>query len=445
MSVIRLPRGSFLASAIVAILVLVGYALAIAASSAPQCCDAMAYQDEARSIVAGTPQLLWVHNYGYAAFLALLQVAGLGDRVGVMIAQTTLLYVAVFATALAISRSTHASVPVAMVPLAAVALVPASAWSGYTLSEGLAAPVLMLVFGLTILATFRLLSAGWQLDRSSIGLAFALGFLGGMAWMIRPALVWIPMVTGIIVIGLSVSAARRRSLSALAIPAVMAAATLMVVAPQLALSDPFKLDLARGQAGGGGVNFRYATDVTSCGPPMLVFSPLTEEGVDLPTALTLAPDDIEWRLTAAVAHVVSGWDARPSPTYIDSYADRKWLVLSAASGFAIMGCVTAIAILWRRRGALGRPRTAILGALALLLFVSQAVLAMTQTEFRFNLAGWLLAGCCLAVVSGLRWWSSERAAIFVLLGLLVSGVVLTMGQMTLMYSETWLRCVGWTH
>ena len=223
----------------------------------------------------------------------------------------------------------------------------------------------------------------------------------------------------------------------------MAAAVLVALSPQSRLSDPFKLDLARGQAGGGGIHFRYATDVTGCGPPALVFSPFTAEAVDLATAEVLAPDDLQWRVTAAVAHVVSGWDARPSPTYIDSYADRKWLVLSATSGFAIMGVVSAAAILWRRRRTLVRPRTAILGALVLLFLVSQAVLSMTQTEFRFNLAGWLLAGCCLSVISGLRWWTRERAAIYLLLGLVASGVVLIIGQMTLMYSATWLRCAGW--
>ena len=140
----------WLAGALAVVLVAAGYALAVAASSAPQCCDAIAYQEEARTIVGGEPQLLWVHNYAYAAFLALLHVVGLAERLGVALAQTTLLYAAVLATAVSISRSTHASVSVAMVPLAAVALVPASAWSGYTLSEGLAAPVLLLVFGLVI-------------------------------------------------------------------------------------------------------------------------------------------------------------------------------------------------------------------------------------------------------------------------------------------------------
>ena len=89
-----------------------------------------------------------------------------------------------------------------------------------------------------------------------------------------------------------------------------------------------------------------------------------------------------------------------------------------------------------------RPRTAVLAALVLLFVASQAVLAMTQTEFRFNLAGWLVAGCCLAVISGLRWWTMPRATAFLLAGLVVSGVVLVIGQMTLMYSVHWLRCAG---
>ena len=156
-STLHVPSIERLAGALAVVLVVAGYALAVAASNAPQCCDASAYQDEARSIVSGDPQLLAGHNYAYGAFLALLQVVGLGERLGVTLAQTTLLYAAALATAVSISRSTHASVSVAMVPLAAVALVPASAWSGYTLSEGLAAPVLLLVFGLVIGITFRVM------------------------------------------------------------------------------------------------------------------------------------------------------------------------------------------------------------------------------------------------------------------------------------------------
>ena len=174
-----------MAGAFVVLLVVAGYVLAVTTSNAPQCCDAISYQDEARSMVGGAPLLNWAHNYAYASFLALLQIVGLGDRLGVTLVQTTLLYAAVLATSVSISKSTHASVSVAMVPLAAVALVPASAWSGYTLSEGLAAPVILLVLGLVIIVTYRVMRAPASTDRVTWALVLALGLLSGMAWMIR--------------------------------------------------------------------------------------------------------------------------------------------------------------------------------------------------------------------------------------------------------------------
>ena len=90
-----------------------------------------------------------------------------------------------------------------------------------------------------------------------------------------------------------------------------------------------------------------------------------------------------------------------------------------------------------------RPRTAVLGALVLLFVGSQALLLMPMVEFRFNLAGWLLAGCCFAVVTGLRWWTVKRALLFMILGLFASSLVLVIGQLTLMYSPIWLRCSGY--
>ena len=81
----------WLAAAVTVILVAAGYWLAIGASGPATCCDAVAYVNEAQSILDGSPQFLKVHNYGYGTFLAILDIIGLGHPTGLAIAQTTLL------------------------------------------------------------------------------------------------------------------------------------------------------------------------------------------------------------------------------------------------------------------------------------------------------------------------------------------------------------------
>ena len=151
----------------------------------------------------------------------------------------------------------------------------------------------------------------------------ALGLLSGMAWMVRPGLLWIPLATGMIVLGLGTVAAWRSDRRALLFPVVFAVALGLAAVPQLSMGEPFKFGLARLQAGLGDLYFRYATDVTGCGPVALYFSPLADEAMAPEAAGGLAPDSVQWQITVAIAHVVSGWDARPSPTYIESFADRR--------------------------------------------------------------------------------------------------------------------------
>ncbi len=432
----------YLARAVVAVLVVAGFVLAATTSSAPQCCDAVAYQLEADSIVRGDPDILYVHNYAYAAFLALLQIVGLGGRLEIALVQTALLYLSVLAAAVSISRSTHASVAVAMVPLAAVALIPAAAWNGYTMSEGLAVPVLFVVLALVVAVAFRTMRASTSSDRVTWVLVAALGLASGLAWMARPALAWIPVVAGLLVLGLGAIVAWRSRRLALLFPVVFAAAVGLVALPQLVVGELFQFENARDQQDRGQLYFRYGTDVTGCGSEPLFFSPLEQSYVGPDDALEIAPDNAQWRLTVAVNHIITGWDARPSPTYMDAYADRKWLVVTAFSGFALAAAVTAMAILWRRRRTLLRPRSLVLGSLVLFFLASQAALIMTVTEFRYNVTGWLVAAFCLAVITGLRWWTPTRFAAYVLAALLASTVVLTIGYMTLMFSDQWLRCTG---
>src|SRR3990172_3411702 len=152
------PRGGWVVSIA---LVALGVFLGIAAVGSPQCCDAEVYWGEAYLLSTGGWSSGWlgpVHNYGYAVFLALLRAIRPVGPLGVAIGQLAVLYVAAIALAFSLARSTRSSFPTAMAWASAIALLPAAAWSGYYLSEALAAPVLLLMLALGIAASLGRLS-----------------------------------------------------------------------------------------------------------------------------------------------------------------------------------------------------------------------------------------------------------------------------------------------
>jgi hypothetical protein len=82
----------------------------------------------------------------------------------------------------------------------------------------------------------------------------------------------------------------------------------------------------------------------------------------------------------------------------------------------------------------------VLFGLLSLVAVSQAALAVTAAEFRFNLPGWVIAGACLAFLSATGSWTRARVGVWLAGGALVSLTVFVVGQMTLSYSPDWLAC-----
>ena len=433
-------RAIHLVAGILAVLLIVaGYVLAIGASGGATCCDAGAYLDEARSIIDGPAVLLPVHNYGYAAFLAVLDVAGLGSRLGIALAQTTLLYAAVLGAAFTISRLTRTSFTAALFWLAAVALLPAAAWSGQVFSEGLAAPVLILVLALTIASTYQAFEAPKRLPTWI--LVGALGLASGAAWMVRPSLIFLPAAVGLITLVLGVYLAWRGHRSALLLPAWFAVTVMMVALPQFQYPDPLKLEFSAEHRHLAPLTFRWATDLTTeTGPYPIVFSPFPDDDdLDATVSRRRALGSTQWKATAMLAHVVSGWDARPSPGYVYDDTGQRWVIVSALSGYLIVGALCAIPILWQRRWRWMRPESYVLIALLFVFAMSQAVLSMVAAEFRFNEIGWLTAGFLLAMVSAFGWWTRRRIAAAVVVGSLVSAAVIALGQFTLMYSEWWLK------
>ncbi len=436
-----LRPATLLTSVVVIALIGAGFMLALETAGSPQCCDASAYAAAAHSFLDGEPSLNPAHNYGYPAFLALLDLIGLDTPRRIAFAQTSLLYLTVLITAYVIARCTSSAFAVAVAWLAAVTLVPAAAWGGLIFSESLAVPMLLLVLAFGIATVFHLLrdAPTWGL---AVGLAVGLGLTSGFVWMVRPGLIWIPIGVGLGVLALSAGLLWRRERLGLLVPVAFAVSAMLTVVPQLQLGDPLKLELAELQRDAGPQVFRYATDLRSEAPAGMIFSPLpVGSGAD-PTVAERTSGSRSWRLTAMAAHVVTGWDARPSPNYVYKRTGNRWIVATAFSGFLIAGALAAAWLVWERRRRWLEPETAAPAALVVMFAASQGVMSMTSAEFRFNIVGWLVAACCLAMLSALGWWTRRRAAAYIALALGFSAAVLLVGHMTLLYSERWLEYVN---
>jgi hypothetical protein len=295
--------------------------------------------------------------------------------------------------------------------------------------------VLFLILGLGIATCLG--PTSWN---RRLGNVAALGLVAGFAWMVRPAFVWIPATIGYLTLGASIPLGWRGSRRALLLPLAFVGGLLLAVLPQSSLGgDPIKLELARAQSGWSQVVWRYGTNLSDCGPVALVFSPLTDDREDTFSDKLTIPTTVPWRLATLTAHVVSGWDARPSPTYITDLRNGPWLLVTGVSGFFILGPALAAVALWRSRKG-PRAEVVVLFALVSLFVASQLALAVTATEFRFNLPGWIIAGTCLAYLTATGRWTRPQVGVWLAGGALVSLAVYTIGQITLNYSATWLAC-----
>ena len=289
--------------------------------------------------------------------------------------------------------------------------------------------------------------------------------------MTRPALIWVPVVVGLLV-GLMVLASmvllrtRHHDLSvrppSLLRVASLIAAFLFGVAftllPQLAFDsrsgDLLKLDLASGQAQGSVTVWRYATNHSGCGPAGLGFSPLSIDLGPIRSGQIVTPASALWGLTTSVAHLVSGWDPLPSPTYASSLSVSPWILVTLVSGFVraapLFACSWLVAEMrslwagWRRdKSAVRVSQLAFVASVAgVLVFVgvTQLQLVKTATEFRYNLMGWLGAGVCLVFLIASGWLSRKRLVLYAGMSVTISAVILIIGQMTLDYSAYWLQC-----
>lgn len=467
----RLRRIPGLLQCLVLAEIATGVTLGLRSTSAPQAYDANDYGSQALQFASGDVSwLAGVHNYLYPAFLAAIHGLGWWSRLGVGVVQIALLYASSFVLTLVLSRCLGLRLASVGTVVFGIAILPASAWSGYWLSEGLAAPLLLMLIALWVLACHRLLLVPSSTRTAAV--VFALGLTSGLAWMTRPAFIWMPAVVGLLV-GLTILAPRllpgtRPAGSHVPAPSLLRAASLVVAfligallsfMPQLLLDNNIghllKLNLAGDQAQLSAIVWRYATNLTTCGEPGVMFSPLSSDNSLLRSGQLVPPGSPLWAVTAAAAHLVSGWDPLPSPTYMDSWSVSPWIFVTMISGLVLAAPLLAFSLVLAKTRQLWAGRStseasafearrlafvASLGGLLVLFAVTQLTMLNTAAEFRYNMLGWLCASTCMVFLFASGWASRQRLAIYAGVGLTISAFVLIIGQMTLNYSAYWLQC-----
>jgi hypothetical protein len=412
------------AAVLSALFVCAGVGLALHAASAPQCCDAEGYHLEGQALAAsgwsGDWLATWKHNYLYPGLHGAMIAAGAGDRLSIVIVQLALLYGSVVFLALAVARAFQRRFAPTLAGLSLVALLPAAAWSGYWLTEAITTPVTLVLIGCWLMFA----------TRPRPLLATVIGMLSGLAWMSRAAFVWVPpfAATGIVA-ALRQEPSQRRRLSSAALFLIGVVA---VVLPQwLKASNVdglLHLSNAQYNSRKAPAIFRAATDMSGCGEQAMVFSPLTSQLGPIDSGTVQAPRSISWTVTVTVAHIVSGWDARPSPTYATKLSQWPWVAVTLLSGFVFLAPLKLAADERRRETA-----TAAFGLLAMFL-LTQAQLAVTPVEFRYNVIGWMVAGVSLVILGQ----SIDRR--YLVYAATLTVLIAVIGQFTLYYSAPWNAC-----
>lgn len=437
----RPKRFSNITSLVVCVaLVAFAFGLALHSSTLPQCCESDDYWNEAASILALDPadRLRLVHNYGYPTWLAGLSLVGLESRAGVAIVQTAVLLSAILFLAHTIEERKK---EFRNWLLLLVGLPMAWSYSGYTVTEALVAPLAILFLGLL----WRLVKT--ESKHGTIPLVVLIGVVSGVAWAVRPALIWLPILASLLVplaerAGQPLSHSDQRHGGLHGIFTLGIAGLFLV--PQAIIakalgasiaSGVLRLELAMFQRAHAPGLWRYATNLSGCGEPALVFSPhaATATGA-LEAAGGLSVSD---RLISSVMHVIAVLDPLPSPTYATNLGVNPFVVLTLVSGFVLVPTIWSLA---RRpwKSLFENPTRSIMTIWAGIAALVLAAAAPTAAEFRFGVFAVVSMSSltALSLSSGVgpsrRTWSIS----FVL----ISAVLLTLSYITLQSSEVFRLC-----
>jgi hypothetical protein len=432
------------------VLVLDGLA-SIWASQKPECCDADVYLTESSDLKilgfippAGSAWLSEVHNYLYPTFLFLARSVGFTSRSSISVLQFALIVGACFIFSRRLFKIVSLSLFQLMGITLLIAFVPILAFSGYLLTESVASALLILWIGLWLELVLKESS---NLQRYS--LIFAGSFLTGIIWMTRPSLIWVPLTNiGCVLLWELVTHASwlSRVKSAMTSVVLMIAAVFLVAIPQYLitrgsrsfLNGVFHLDNWAADQGHSTI-FRYITNISGCGPVQLIFSPYSQTVAGLNQAHQNG--SIIYRIIGFVTRWCSGWDAVPTPmTYVYHLSVFPWIILSALAGLFITAPFFLVMPHGSMAGHVSKSmRYAEIG-IFLMFLASQFAMGMTHGEFRYNVAGWIIAGLSMGLIPQ-HFNFHLPVKRYLTISMAVSFFVIVVGQLTLNYSQYWAACV----
>lgn len=418
----------------------------------PECCDVDNYLLEASQIktqgfipTSGTPWLQTFHNYLYPTFIFLAKSAGLTSRASITALQVILIIAACVIVSIRLSRILQVSRIQLTGLTLLIALFPILAFSGYLLTEALASPFLILWIGISLELSFAQLPT-----RRSRYLILATSLFSALLWMIRPSFLWIPVINLILILVLDLRTQKSRIsriFNALETTFWVIFSTATVVLPQYLITASsqstingiFHLDLWTTWRPMESTLYRYITNLSGCGPTGLYFSPYTQStgGINSP----YFHNSLIYRLTGFTARLVSGWDAVPSPlTYVDHLSIFPWVLLSAMTGFLITAPFFLLGSPLPGSSSISSGFRRMEFSIVLLFVASQVAAGMIHGEFRYNMAGWIIAGFSMLLLrqhfNGNFPWVKYISS-----SLGVSFFVIVVGQLTLSLSPYWIACV----
>jgi len=417
-----------------------------------QCCDADSYIQESIDIskvgfIPGIGESSWLsinHNYLYSIFIHSLNAIGLSTRFEIGIVQLTLILFANLAVSYRFSKVFVFEWNRAFSILLIGNLLAVYSYSGFTLTEALATVFITAWIALI----FEFLAETFR-GNYSFKLFVVLNFSAGAAWMTRPALIWIPMVTVAIGVSSQLVALKpylQKFLSAFRLLITSISVLSIVALPQLLItknnqgfvSGVFKLGVWQWHHVLEVTSYRYITNLSGCGPVALIFSPYTQtfEGV-WPAKFHSA---LNYSILDFISSFVSGWDAVPSPlVYINHLSIFPWILLTLVSGFLIS--LPFLAFFQSLKNPLYYSYKWTNLGIMLVFIVSQLSVAFTHGEFRFNIAGWIIGIMNLLYGIANKFWGINRAH-YLAISIAISFFIVTVGQMTLALSSAWINCVA---
>jgi hypothetical protein len=417
----------------------------------PQCCDADSYISEANGIskigfipdVGEDSWLSMYHNYLYPSFLHFLNFLGITTRWQIGFTQFTAILLANFFVSYRLKRAIGIPIKFGFSFILAGNLLAVYAYSGFFLTEAIAAVFITMWSGLMLEMLIR------RNRSESTKILFVLvSFLAGAAWMTRPALIWVPIAT-LLISMFDLSIGYGSVLDKLKTILFQVSSWFIIIVcfatPQWLVSmnnrglasGVFKLGEWEWHQTFEATAYRYLTNVSDCGPIALVFSPFTQtyEGMWPPKYR----DTFIFKFNDLIATFVSGWDAVPSPlAYVNELSVFPWIFLTMVSGFLIS--VPFIACIQSFKDPRYNKYRRINLSLLLLFLLSQAAVAITHGEFRFNFAGWILSSILLLYALSNNMFGF-RLSHYIAISLFISTSIVIIGQLTLSLSNAWISCV----